>query len=270
MSVLICPVCRGALKIGEKSCTCKNNHCYDIAKKGYINLLMSQKSSKKRHGDDKLMINARTDFLIKGYYNELLHGVVDMSQKHYKYGAFLDLGCGDCFYTQRIKSAINPQIAIGLDISKNALECCTNVKDITKIVASISKIPVGDNTCGLVTNIFAPIGESEAKRVLHKNGVLIRAVPLQRHLFSLKEAVYEKPYENAEDDVALEGFDLIENFEIKQKIFIDNNEDIIKLFMMTPYYYKTSKDDFERLYALKSLETELEVNILAYKKTVSL
>ncbi len=265
MSVLICPVCKGTLKIGEKSCVCSNNHCYDIAKKGYINLLMSQKSSKKRHGDDKLMINARTDFLNKGYYNTLLQGVVDMAQKHYKYGVFLDLGCGDCFYTKRIKAAVNPHCSIGLDISKNALECCADVKDITKIVASISKIPVGDDTCGLVTNIFAPISSAEAARVLHKNGVLIRAVPLEKHLFSLKAAVYEKPYENATDDVHLDGFELIDKLEIKQNINIDNNDDIIKLFMMTPYYYKTSRADFERLYALNSLNTELEVNILVYK-----
>ena len=40
-----CPVCGSALERGEKILTCENGHSFDIAKKGYVNLLLSQKSN---------------------------------------------------------------------------------------------------------------------------------------------------------------------------------------------------------------------------------
>lgn len=61
-SFFTCPVCGKALS-GEKTFKCKNNHSYDKSKHGYLNLLMSNASSGKRHGDDKLMVIARSEFL---------------------------------------------------------------------------------------------------------------------------------------------------------------------------------------------------------------
>lgn len=264
MSILICPVCKSDMYARDKSYVCANNHSYDIAKKGYVNLLMSQKSSKKRHGDDKAMLYARSEFLSKGYYNDILFAVLNIAKKHFVGGVYLDLGCGECFYTKHLINELAPTLTIAVDISKSALEIASG-ENMLKAVASVSKIPVKNHSCNLITNIFAPIKPDEALRICAKNGVLIRAVPLERHLFSLKAAVYDNPYENAHDDTALEGFDLVDSFELKTNITINNNDDIIKLFMMTPYYYKTSSKDFARLKALDSLTTQIEVNILAYK-----
>ena len=51
----------------------------------------------------------------------------------------------------------------------------------------------------LIFSLFAPYSEEEFLRVLKKGGVLIRAVPLTDHLYSLKEAVYEKPTRNVSE-----------------------------------------------------------------------
>ena len=69
MSLFICPVCNSVLTELESMFKCENNHCFDKAKQGYVNLLMSQQSSNKRHGDDKLMVKSRRDFLGNGYYS---------------------------------------------------------------------------------------------------------------------------------------------------------------------------------------------------------
>lgn len=66
-----CPVCSQELKKEEKIWVCPQGHTFDIAAKGYVNLLMSNSSGAKRHGDDRLMINARRDFLSKGFYTPL-------------------------------------------------------------------------------------------------------------------------------------------------------------------------------------------------------
>ena len=47
--LLLCPVCKDKLikDASNKMYRCQNNHSYDIAKEGYVNLLISnQKNSK--------------------------------------------------------------------------------------------------------------------------------------------------------------------------------------------------------------------------------
>ena len=78
MLKFICPVCKSEISLFERTYKCKNNHCFDLSKDGYVNLLMSQQSSLKRHGDDKLMVKARRDFLEKGFYSELREALCEV------------------------------------------------------------------------------------------------------------------------------------------------------------------------------------------------
>ena len=72
---LRCPVCAGALEKRAGAYLCPKNHSFDIAKSGYVNLLLN--SSQGHHGDDKLMVRARRDFLDKGYYDRFIAAVAD-------------------------------------------------------------------------------------------------------------------------------------------------------------------------------------------------
>ncbi|MBE6948877.1 MAG: methyltransferase domain-containing protein [Ruminococcaceae bacterium] len=267
---LICPVCGCELnKIGN-SLKCDKNHSFDIARQGYVNLLMSNKSSLKHHGDDKLMVKARSDFFEKGYYAPLREGVISAVMKQAKKNVcVLDSGCGDCWYTEGVYKALgdagmNPTV-MGIDISKDALiagrkQC----RELTLCVASASKLPVKTESADIVLNIFSPLEADEYSRVLKKDGVLIRAVPMEKHLWSLKQAVYDKPYENPPVDTALNGFELVDTIEVRERIKLTSTEDIQNLFKMTPYYYKTGVKDQYKLTELDYLETELEVMILSY------
>lgn len=41
-----CPICKESLQLNGKSLVCENNHCFDYAKQGYVNLLpVQQKKS---------------------------------------------------------------------------------------------------------------------------------------------------------------------------------------------------------------------------------
>ena len=105
MHSLICPVCKQDLEKENRTYKCSNNHCFDIAKQGYVNLLQSQQSKLKRHGDDKLMINSRTAFLDKGYYKPLQKEICQKLLKHLgENPVVLDAGCGDCYYKEEKKS----------------------------------------------------------------------------------------------------------------------------------------------------------------------
>ncbi len=45
---------------------------------------------------------------------------------------------------------------------------------------------------------------------------------------------------------------------------LNGKEEIVSLFSMTPYYYKTGKIEQERLNELEYLETEADFEILIY------
>jgi Methylase involved in ubiquinone/menaquinone biosynthesis len=272
MSNFICPVCGDELNSNGKSLSCNNNHSFDIAKSGYVNLLLSQKVSTKHHGDDKLMVNSRRDFLNKGYYNPLLENVYKTIRKYAVNDCvILDAGCGECWYTASIyenlvKSGIKPEM-LAIDISKDALAVgAKRNKEIKLAVASVSHLPVMESSCDMVLSFFAPNSREEFNRVLKNGGVLVRVIPLEKHLLSLKEAVYDSVYENKVEDCTLEGFELLEKQEVREMIHIGCNEDIQNVFTMTPYYYKTSAEDQRKLNELSALNTEIEFGIFTYRK----
>ena len=272
MKDFICPVCKKPLILDCRTYKCENNHCYDLSKSGYVNLLLSQQSKLKRHGDDKVMAKARRDFLDKGYYLPLLNGLKDAVSAHFtKDSVLLDAGCGEGWYTANLYDYLSgldlsPNF-LAVDISKDALDLLgKRSPNIKRAVASVYKLPVSDNSCDVVINIFAPIATEEYLRVLKPNGILICAIALEDHLLSLKQEVYENAYKNEIGDLSLDGFSLIDRKDVKGEIEISSNEDILTLFKMTPYYYKTSKEDFEKLTKLDNLKTQIQFGILIYKK----
>lgn len=271
-SPFVCPVCGRPLFAGEKNYFCPKGHSFDRAKSGYVNLLQSQKSSAKRHGDDRLMVKTRTEFLEKGYYNNLRDRVAELAAKYTgKTANILDVGCGECFYTRYVADYLEKfgkKVTVcGIDISKSALTAAAaRRKDFSLRVGSIYRLPLADNSRDLILNIFAPHSEKEFRRVLKTGGVYIRAIPLENHLMGLKKAIYDTPYPNKVLDFALDGFKIGEVRELKTKIFLDNRQDMDNLFKMTPYYYKTGKREQERFASLDSLETETEFGVIVYKK----
>ena len=182
----------------------------------------------------------------------------------------LDAGCGEGYYTSAMAESLeqeNLQASIlGVDISKIALNIASKrTKSVQFGVASVFDIPVEDESCDIVTELFAPYCGEEFYRVLKKDGVLLLVIPSQEHLYELKQAVYDKPYKNDVKDYQLKGFELERKTEVFSKIDIDNQEDIKNLFMMTPYYYKTSKEDTARLMKLEKLQTKIQFEILCYR-----
>lgn len=257
-SKFICPICGGNLFVTDNALKCLKSHCFDISKQGYVNLLMSGGSG--RHGDDKLMLNSRRSFLDKGYYSPLRSAICEILGKGH---TVLDSGCGEGYYTSFF--AENNE-ALGIDISKEALKMAASIcKNSEFAVASINAIPLPDNSVDAVVNIFAPESLSEFSRVLNTDGRYITAVPLERHLFSLKKAVYDRPYLNPAPQTKKEGFELLSAKELKYSIDLKSNEDIKNLFLMTPYYYKTSREDQQKLEGLSELTIEVEFLILEYK-----
>lgn len=274
MSGFICPVCRLPLEREDHSYKCEKGHSFDISAKGYVNLLLSKDMNAKLPGDNKMMVNARADFLSKGYYSHLADEMSKAVSENFTGGVILDAGCGEGYYTEKIYRSVREKTddvkLCAVDISKFA--CASAARrfkgdeNAETAAASVFHIPMADESADVLVTMFAPFCREEYLRVLKKGGCLIMAIPGENHLFSLKEAVYDKPYKNETADYNIEGFEFIESRKISRKIYIDNNEDIKSLFSMTPYYYKTGIEGHARVNSLKCLETEAEFEVLIYRK----
>lgn len=268
----ICPVCSDELTDFEKLYRCKNGHCFDKSKFGYVNLLQSQKSSAKRHGDDRLMVRARRDFLDAGYYAFLRDFLCEICEKYIPDGGnVLDAGCGECYYSAGLKQSFTEKekeiFVAGVDISKDALEFASKRKaGIPLAVASLFDLPFADGSFDAVLNIFSPEADEEFYRVLKTGGFLIKIIPLENHLLGLKSAIYNKPYLNDVPDAETKNFVCMKTSQAKMNLCLDSNEAIQNLFKMTPYYYKTGIEDQQKINNLDYLETQAEFEIRIYRK----
>lgn len=256
MSVLTCPVCGAPLVPEEKSLHCENGHRFDLAKEGYVNLLLGSKPGALR-GDSKESAHARRVFLDKGYYACLKNA---MNQR--LAGAVLDICCGEGYYD----TYDGP--LYGFDISKEMVRLAAKRNKAANyhyFVANLSHIPVEDHCIDTAMHLFAPFNEEEFSRILKPDGVLYSVIPGENHLFEMKEVLYSTPYKNDEQAPHTTGIlHLIGKEKVSEKVHI-SGEDLWTLFSMTPYFYRTSEEDKAKLRNIQEMELTVEFVILEYR-----
>lgn len=272
MSRFLCPVCKQPLSKHEKVYVCKNRHNFDISSKGYVNLLPANQKRSASPGDDKGMVIARNNFLSLGYYSHLKEALEKLCIKYSgKDVNVLDCGCGEGYYTQGIYQRLTcngKNVSVqGIDISKDAVALAARrVAEGQFAVASSFHLPVPDKSIDILINCFSPLAIKEFARVMKKKGVFLYVVPGPKHLWQLKEALYETPYENPLKEEQYEGFELIDTVKTEKEIFIDSNEDINNLFKMTPYVYRSPKEAQEILLKAEKLTVNAHFIIYLYRK----
>lgn len=260
--MLICPVCRQHLASAFGKYSCGRGHSFDIAKEGYVNLLRSSKSGDKM-GDDKLSARCRRDFLNKGYYSPLMTALTDLFAD--KAGSVLDICCGEGYYTSCLAKNENLRV-YGFDLSKEMVRLGAKRGGAAYFVANLADIPVADGSFDYAVHLFAPFQEAEFLRILKSGGSLYTVVPGRYHLWGLKQALYDTPYENDEKLPETKQLRLVGQRKITSRITLASPEDIDAVFRMTPYYFHTSQKDKEKLAGLESLETDIEFVIGEYRK----
>lgn len=247
----------------DRAFSCSDSHSFDIAKEGYVNLLTGKHKSGSLIGDNKDMAKSRRNFLEKGYYDFL---AIRIAQIIKGMSNALDICCGEGYYTNLIsqKSGVNIK---GFDISKEMIKLAAKkYRDNFFFVANIARIPVANESIDAAFQICAPCNEKEFARILRKDGIFISVVPEKRHLWELKELIYDTPYENNEDTSVYESLKLISSETISNRALLTSKDDIMNLFTMTPYYYRTSEKDIEKLRSAESLEITFEFDVRMFVK----
>ncbi len=273
MSSFRCPLCKSDLLKTDRSLRCEHGHCFDISAEGYTHLLPANKMNSKVPGDSKEMAASRSAFLDGGYYEPLKKAleetVLSLSEKEDT--AVLDCGCGEGYYTAGVAKELKnrfPKAKIAdFDISRPSVKrAAKRTREAEFAVASVFDIPAKDESFDILLNVFSPLSIGEFSRVLKSKGYYVYVVPAARHLWQLKAAIYDTPYENREEDIPYEGFEHVETKRLRYKTLIRTKNDIFSLFQMTPYYWKTSAKGAEKLSKLETLETEVAFDIHIYRK----
>ena len=268
-SLFCCPLCGKSLTQRNHSLYCEKGHCFDLSKEGYANLLPVGQKHAKFPGDDPGMVAARSQFLAAGYYQPLRRileqAVLDFCRGRAE-PVIVDCGCGEGYYTARLyhhlrEEGLSPRVA-GFDISKFALRrAAKQLPQGEFAVASVHRIPLGSHTADLLVNVFSPLDIGEFHRIVKPKGGFFYVVPGARHLWELKEILYETPYENLEKKVEYPGFRYREIIPVDYTMHLKTPQAIQALFQMTPYYWKTPRAGKEALSKVQSLTCRVSFDI---------
>ena len=271
INILSCPVCKTSLQISKKSYSCKNNHNFDIAKQGYINLLQSNKKHSSDPGDNKNMINSRRSFLDQGYYepiSDFLNEIFIDNISHFTNPLkIVEVGSGEGYYINRLKNCHDGDY-YGIDISKHGVKAAsTKYHDITFAVANAVELPFINNSVDVLISLFSPFYEESAKKVLSKHGIIIQTVPLNNHLLELRQVLYDEVNISQTKKNLLtqeKYFKLVETKILNHSLHLSDQTSIQNIFSMTPHYWKTSPTRTNKLSSLQKLDVTLEVEFRIY------
>lgn len=250
---ILCPLCNQTLLKQDRTYRCCSGHSFDIARQGYVNLLPVQMKHSLAPGDTKEQVQSRRAFLDRGFYLPIAETLCRLAREHHCQGPILDVGCGEGYYSSRLADALQSPL-IGLDISKEAVRCAAGrYKHAQWLCATASRLPLQENSVGLLTSLFSLTLPEEFHRVLRKDGIFIQVVAGEDHLIGLKSVIYpqltEKP---KKEPVSLPGFSLAESLPL-QFSFTVEGEQVQNLLRMTPHIYRITSDGLQRLLETKQL-----------------
>jgi 23S rRNA (guanine745-N1)-methyltransferase len=262
-----CPLCQQALSLNEKSYRCENNHSFDRAKQGYVNLLPVQFKHSKEPGDNKAMVQARRAFLDKGYYQPLVDSMLALYQKYSdKNAAIFDAGCGEGFYTHQHKNDQNS--VYGVDIAKEAIKKAgKKYQQCHFSVATLSKLPFADNLFSWIVSVYAPILEKEFTRVLSPGGFLLTVTPAKQHLMQLKQCIYDDAKEHDVEKLPIENLSLVHQENISYQMQLKSGQDTLNLLSMTPFAFKASEEVKQNLLNKDNFTCQADFLIRLYQKS---
>ena len=259
---LLCPLCGAVLGKEDRVWQCPNRHSFDIARQGYVNLLPVQQKRSLQPGDTKEQVLSRREFLDGGFYAPIAQALCEMAKDFT--GPILDVGCGEGYYSSRLQEALGAEL-VGLDISKEAVRWAAGrYKNALWLCASAARLPVKDQSVGLLTSLFALTLPEEFKRVLRPDGAFIQVLAAEDHLLGLKSIIYPELTHKEKDSVPeLPGFRLAESRRVRFTFTVEDAQ-VQNLLSMTPHVYRIGKEGADRLRQTKTLTDTASVVLNLY------
>ena len=187
-----CPICQENLTLVESSLKCNNRHSFDLAKFGYVNLAPQIKQSANY---DKENFQNRQQILEAGFYQAILDAVSDLLASSKTTKTILDIGCGEGFYSRKLQERYPDKTFYAFDISKDSVQIAAKSEPnwaVNWFVGDLARLPIKDGSMDILLDIFSPANYGEFRRVLSKDGILIKVIPTKNHLKELRQKVQDQ------------------------------------------------------------------------------
>lgn len=261
-----CPICQENLTLLETNFKCCNRHSFDLAKFGYVNLAPQIKQSANYNKEN---FQNRQQILEAGFYQAILDAVSDLLASSKTTTTILDIGCGEGFYSRKLQESHSEKTFYAFDISKDSVQIAAKSDPnwaVNWFVGDLARLPIKDANMDILLDIFSPANYGEFRRVLSKDGILIKVIPTENHLKEIRQRVQDqltnKEYSNQ---------DIKEHFQEHFTILSSQTASLTKtitakqlqaLLSMTPllFHVDQSKIDWSQL-----TEITIEAEILVGK-----
>lgn len=187
-----CPICQENLTLVESSLKCCKRHSFDLAKFGYVNLAPQIKQSANY---DKENFQNRQQILEAGFYQAILEAVSDLLSNSKNAKTILDIGCGEGFYSRKLQESHLDKTFYAFDISKDSVQIAAKSEPnwaVNWFVGDLARLPITDASMDILLDIFSPANYGEFRRVLSKDGILIKVIPTKNHLKEIRQKVQDQ------------------------------------------------------------------------------
>jgi len=263
----------------DRAYRCAGGHGFDLAREGYVNLLLAQQKRSRDPGDSREMLRGRRRFLDAGHYEPLADNLAELLVRHLPAAGedhlVLDAGCGEGYYLRRLRSALaragQDQVTrCGLDISKHGVRMAAGRDpDGVYAVAGTYRMPVVPSRVDVLLTHFSPVSAEDFRRVVRPGGVVLVGGPGAEHLYGLKRLVYAEPERHEPQDPLRgePGFEPVGEHGIRYPLAVRGEGRVADLLVMTPFYWSVPDAVRDRLARLDQLDTEVDVVVHAYRRT---
>lgn len=274
--IFICPICLHSMQVVDlKSLICSNRHCFDLSKKGYVNLTTHALKTKY----DKKLFEARKTISDKGYFEPLMARICDNILRELKPSnpmvKILDAGCGEGSHLSDIQHKVTAQsecdlLGVGLDISKEGIYMASKLSSkIIWCVADLAKPPFADQQFNFILNLLSPSNYSGFQRILADQGMVIKVIPEARYLQELRGLFYKSTdrdvYSNKKTiELFKHHFDLVDIQRVQYGVEMDHDS-LKQLVQMTPLSWGASEALKEQAWSRIKEEITFDYSILLGK-----
>ena len=261
-----CPICQENLTLVESNLKCENRHSFDLAKFGYVNLAPQIKQSANY---DKENFQNRQQILEAGFYQAILEGISDLLATKPSAKTVLDIGCGEGFYSRKLQESHSDKTFYAFDISKDSVQIAAKSETnwaVNWFVGDLARLPIKDASMDILLDIFSPANYGEFRRVLSKDGILIKVIPTKNHLKEIRQKVQDqltnKDYSNQDIKNHFQEHFTILSSQTASLTKTITAEQLQALLSMTPllFHIDQSKIDWSQL-----TEITIEAEILVGK-----
>lgn len=259
-----CPICQENLTLLETNFKCCNRHSFDLAKFGYVNLAPQIKQSANY---DKENFQNRQQILEAGFYQAILDAVSDLLASSKTTTTILDIGCGEGFYSRKLQESHSEKTFYAFDISKDSVQIAAKSEPnwaVNWFVGDLARLPIKDANMDILLDIFSPANYGEFRRVLSKDGILIKVIPTENHLKEIRQRVQDqltnKEYSNQDIKEHFQEHFTILSSQTASLTKTITAEQLQALLSMTPllFHVDQSKIDWSQLTEI-TIEAEILV-----------